>query len=126
MSKTVIAIYILAVLMYSAFAVASEEVDSMAAEMETSGYVVDSKVGQIIQMANGNYALVISETEFYKAKSNLDLSAFVGSTVAVKGYEVLFKAGPALELNQMDPLLFIDSMSDANLFFISSISSISE
>lgn len=85
-----------------------------------------AKSGLIVAMGDGEFALVINDQDFYTLKSTIDLSQYVGNYVRVNGFELNYQVGPALELNTLDPLPRFGLKSDSTVFFVNSISSISQ
>lgn len=97
-----IAVYILAILGFSATAKAENVtfpifIDHQ--EIQTQAYV-----GEVAMTVDGQFFLVVSENKYYELMSNSDLSDYNGQKVAVDGVELKHTVGPVLQLQSVDPL----------------------
>lgn len=88
---------------------------------------IQNYVGQVAMTLDGQFYLVISDTQVYELKSNIDLSDYNGLTVSVDGYEVKHKVKPVVELSSLDPLPGNNNETTvAPLLIVFGISEISE
>lgn len=103
--NTLIVLYILAVLGFSASARAEMEVfpvlqnAPVAAQMKTL-------VGEVAVTVDGRAFLVVSDEVFYEMRSSQeDLTVYNGERIQVRGYELMHKVGPVYQLSAFNPLL---------------------
>lgn len=103
--NTLLLIYVLAVLVFSASVRASEiTIDpvlnrsSIATQMKTLN-------GEVVLSAEGQAFLVVSDEVFYELRTqSQDLTAFNGLRVQVQGYEIVHKVGPVQTTFSLVPL----------------------
>jgi hypothetical protein len=80
--------------------------------------------GTLVAFANGQFAIVKSETEFTMVKSKIDLSQYAGQYVSASGYELQFSVQP-IDIVSQNPFEQIGSEKPV-AFFVLGISSIAE
>ena len=100
--NSLITIYILIVLGISATARANVGINPIFTDykpVETQTYV-----GEVAMTPNRDFYLVVSETQVYQLKSNVDLFDFNGLTVAVEAHELKHSIGPVDDSFALDPL----------------------
>lgn len=124
--NTLVTLYVLIVLGISATAKAQVTImpilDKGHAEIQIQNYV-----GQVVMTIDNQFYLVVSDTQVYELKSNVDLSDFNGLTVSVDGYEIKHKVKPVVELASLDPLPGnLNETTVAPLLIVFGISEISQ
>ncbi len=100
--NALITIYILVVLGISATAKAEMTINPIFTDhtpVQTQNFV-----GQVAMTVDQDFYLVVSDTEFYKLESNVDLFDYNGQQVAVEAVKVMHSIGPAVSASSVDPL----------------------
>jgi hypothetical protein len=98
-----ITLYVLLVLGISATARAQIQTLPIFVDGNTP-VLTDLYQGQVAVTLDGQAYLVVSENEFYKLASNIELAAFNGANVIVEAYELQYRVGPVIEVKSLDPL----------------------
>lgn len=100
--NSLIAIYVLFVLGLSATARANPSLMPIFVDqppVETNFYQ-----GQVAVTLDGQSYLVVSDNEFYSLTANFDISEFNGMEVIIEAHEILYRVGPVIEVQSLDPL----------------------
>ncbi|MGZ5280250.1 MAG: hypothetical protein ACXWC9_09920 [Pseudobdellovibrionaceae bacterium] len=100
--NALITIYILVVLGISATAKAEMTINPIFTEYQTSQS--EMFVGEVAMTIDQEFYLILSETEFYKLESNVDLFDYNGQKVEVEAVKIMHLNGPAIGASSVDPL----------------------
>ncbi len=106
--NVLIAIYILAVLGFSASARANIDVYPAFPNMKSAAQApqVKTLVGEVAVAVDGRVYLVVSEDVVYELHNTTqDLASFNGQRVQVQGYEYMYKVGPVYQVMSFSSLL---------------------
>jgi hypothetical protein len=102
--NALIAAYILIVLGISATARAEVSIQPIFTDL--APVTTESFVGDVAMTVDQDFYLIVSETEFYKLESNIDLIDYNGQKVSVEAVKVMHAIGPANPAaSSLDPLL---------------------
>ena len=104
--NTLIVLYILAVLGFSASARA--EMEHFPIVHGTTGSASQTKtlVGEVALAVDGRVYLVVNDEVFYEMRNHeQELTALNGQRVQVTGYELMHRVGPVYQLSSFNPLL---------------------
>jgi hypothetical protein len=99
--NALITFYILIVLGFSATARANTIMPIFVDHEQVKTQVY---AGEIAVTVDGDTYLVVSETEYYRLESNIDLKEFNGLAVEIEAFELKHKVGPVFEVASVDPL----------------------
>ncbi|WP_374076654.1 hypothetical protein [Bdellovibrio bacteriovorus] len=127
--NALIAVYILVVLAISAVARAGVLPNNAQGEELTSSelqnYNFKTHVGEIVALADGSLVLAMEDQQsFFVLKSQMDLTAFIGSKVMISGIELEHQLAPNFELETVDPLPGFGSGNKTVVFFVFGISEV--
>lgn len=100
--NALITIYILVVLGISATARAQMTINPIFTDYKP--VPSQTYVGEIAMTPNQEFYLIVSDKEFYQLEANIDLNEYNGQQVAIEGYELKHKNGPAADTASLDPL----------------------
>ena len=103
--KTLLVIYVLAVLGLSASARAEMEAMPVVGQIPTS-VKVQTIVGKVAQSTDGRFYLFVQEKMSFELRGHeVDLKSIVGLNVQLRGYEYLHRVEPVVQLASFNPLL---------------------
>lgn len=103
--NTLLLIYVLAVLVFSASVRAAEVTIDPVLNRSSIAMQMKNLEGEIAVNQDGQAFLVVSDQVFYELRTqSQDLTAFNGQRVQVQGYEIVHKVGPVYTTFSLVPL----------------------
>lgn len=123
--NTLIILYILAVLGFSASARAEFSLSNLQAN-PAAAQKTKQLVGKIAVTLENEVFLFISDEVAFQLKAEGDLTAFNGMDVLVVGHELMQKVGPVYQLASFNPLENDEQVLQAPLFYVLDIRELAE
>lgn len=126
--NALIAVYILVVLAISVVARAtvlpamgSDNDENLTETLQAYNY--QTHVGELVATGDG-YVLAVNQNNLIPLRSQMDMSAFIGSKVMISGIELEHQLVPKLDIEVVDPLPNFNMGSKDVVFFVFGISEV--